>query len=116
MGSAVRQKRGKTIGERRSRNRYPVSSDLEYRVLGGAAESGRGRTANMSAGGILFESAQPLPVGSDIELDIAWPARLDATVPLKLCVFGCVVRCTGSLTAVRILRYGFRTAKKASLT
>jgi hypothetical protein len=58
---------------------------------------------------ILFESRHALPPGLDIELSIAWPARIGDVVPLKLCVSGQTVRGQDQCTAVKILRHTFRT-------
>ena len=98
--------------ERRSSPRYPLESDVGFRVFRGrhVLEAGTGRTVNMSSSGILFESTKPLPVGERIELAIAWPVRLGDTVRLKLCIAGRTVRSSGNSCAVRIQRRDFRTA------
>jgi hypothetical protein len=70
---------------------------------------GVGRSVNISTGGVLFDSAAELPVGSTVEVSIAWPARLNDTVSLKLWLAGQIVRSQGTRTAVRITRHEFRT-------
>ena len=103
------EKRG---DDRRSNARYPLESDSAYRIVRGqlVVETGSGRTVNISARGVLFQSTRALPVGEPVELSIAWPARLDDTVRLQLCIKGRTVRSNSNSTAVQIQRYGFRTA------
>ena len=98
--------------ERRSSPRYPLESDVGFRLFRGRhlLEHGTGRTLNMSSSGILFDATKPLQVGQRIELAIAWPVRLGDTVRLKLCVVGRTVRSSGNLCGVRIERRDFRTA------
>ena len=74
-------------------------------------EAGSGRTVNMSAGGVLFQSTHVLPVGDDVELSIAWPAQLDNKIRLQLCIIGRTVWSGNNFTAVQIQRYEFRTAR-----
>jgi len=95
--------------DRRTGHRYAISAAVEYRVICGylVIQKGFGRTVNLSRGGVLFESDQALPVGTPIEVSVAWPARLHDTVDLNLCVSGQVVRSAGERTMVRILRHEF---------
>jgi hypothetical protein len=99
-------------GERRSNRRYPLESDMAFRIvrLRKVVEIGSGRTVNMSANGVLFQSTHALPVGEDVELSIAWPAQLDNKVRLQLCIIGRTVWSGDNFTAVQIKRYEFRTA------
>jgi hypothetical protein len=48
-------------------------------------------------------------MGVPIELSISWPALLNDYCPMKLMIFGCVVRSTDSGAAINIERYEFRT-------
>ena|ERR1035437_645315 len=98
--------------DRRSCRRYPLESDVAYKIVRHkrVLEVGSGRTVNMSASGVLFQSTRALPVGESVELSIAWPARLDGTVHLQLCIKGRTVRSRSDSTAVQIQRHGFRTA------
>ena len=103
------QERG---GERRSDSRYPLESEMAFRIVRRkrVLEAGRGRTVNMSASGVLFKSTHPLPVGDNIELSIAWPAQLENKVRLQLCILGRTVWSGDNSTAVQIQKYEFRTA------
>jgi hypothetical protein len=88
---------------------------MAYSIVRGklVLEAGSGRTVNMSASGVLFQSTRALPVGESVEVSIAWPARLDGTVRLQLRLKGRTVRSRSDSTAVQIQRYGFRTAGSA---
>lgn len=93
--------------ERRATRRYPISSDLYYRILHRkkVIECGRGRTIDISSTGLLFESNLTLPRGLKIEICIDWPALSDR---LELCAEGRIVRGKKNCTAVRIRKYSFR--------
>jgi hypothetical protein len=52
------------------RPRYDVDRPIRYRPLE-APEWSTGSTANVSGTGVLFRGDRPLPVGIDIELEIA---------------------------------------------
>jgi hypothetical protein len=105
-----RSPKSRTIYRRVDR-RYPIDAELEYKLIHdrNVFETGRGKTINVSSSGILFESERALPPGMQIELSIAWPARLADAVALKLCVSGRTVRAQDNCTAVQIQRHTFRT-------
>lgn len=98
--------------ERRFNRRYPLESDMAFRIVRRrqVLETGSGRTVNISASGVLFESPHPMLVGDHIELSIAWPAQLDNNVRLQLCVMGHIVWSRSNCTAVQFRSYEFRTA------
>ncbi|MBZ5575807.1 MAG: PilZ domain-containing protein [Acidobacteriia bacterium] len=98
---------------RRSRCRFPVVADLEYRLFdrGKPAMVGHGQTVNLSSHGVLFEAEEALLPGKPVELWIAWPVKLDEKVRLRLWAFGRIVRIQASCVAVRISRYEFRTRR-----
>jgi hypothetical protein len=108
MASASRQH----LNDRRSEHRYPVKLALDYRIVlrDRKVVTGIGGTVDISSGGILVQTANSLPRGVPIELFIAWPARLNNTVALKLHVIGQTVRTQGRCTAVLIRRHAFRTS------
>ena len=102
-----------SIADRRVYRRYPLDVELEYKLIHNrrAIETGHGKTVNASSSGILFQSRRALPPGMDIELSIAWPARIGDVVALKLWVSGRTVRGQDHCTAVKILRHTFRTGR-----
>jgi hypothetical protein len=83
---------------------------MEFRIVQGqeVVQSGTGRTLNLSNTGILFESGETLPVGAEVEISVAWPARLDNAIALNFCVSGHVSRSADCRHAVRILEHDFR--------
>jgi hypothetical protein len=110
LPSAVRPERC-----RRSNDRYPIATDVIYHLVKGGEIllEGRGRSMNISSSGILLSTETALPAGVSIELQIAWPAKLDQHVALTLHIHGRTMRSEGKYTAVAISRYKFRTKRKA---
>ena len=75
--------------------------------------SGTGTTIDLSSGGILFRAEEPLPVGRQVELSIAWPAFIDGFPPVQLIVYGIIVRSDQNRNAIRMTRHEFRTVAVA---
>ena len=97
--------------ERRLNQRFPIGIPLQYKLFryGRVVNSGKGQTLNLSSGGALIKSEVALPKGLEVELSIAWPARLDGVVGLSLVAVGKIVRIAGSRTAVAFSRHYSRT-------
>ena len=97
--------------ERRKKARFPMNRDVRYKVLEGdtIVEFGMGTTLDMGSGGVAFLTEHQLLVGSFIELSISWPVLLEDSCPMRLIVFGRVVRSSGRLTACTVDKYEFRT-------
>lgn len=97
--------------ERRSKMRFPITRDLRYKLLDRdrIVAAGSGTTANMSSGGIAFQSDVELPAGSYIELSISWPALLNEVCPMRLIVFGQVLRNPEEETVCSVEKWEFRT-------
>src|SRR6266567_6021307 len=83
--------------ERRSKFRFAIEREIKYKIAedGELKVSGFGQTINMGSGGVAFVTEQPLTPGGFIELSISWPVLLGDTCPMRLIVFGRVLRCTG---------------------
>ena len=99
--------------ERRSKFRFAIERDLRYKIAedGVVVASGSGQTINIGSGGIAFGTDQPLAPSVYVELSISWPVLLDQTCPMRLVVFGQVLRCTGrksvcSIDTVRVPHAG----------
>ena len=73
------------------------------------AEVGQGHTVNMSSGGIAFSLDRELAPGAFVELSISWPVTLDTGTPMRLVVFGRVVRTMDGIAACSVDKYEFRT-------
>jgi PilZ domain-containing protein len=95
--------------DRRSHRRYPISVELKYSA---GVQVGRGKTINLSEGGVLFEADVALPINLSIELWISWPGRTWPPVPLEVYAPGKTVRVEGTKVAVKFDRAVFRTGKK----
>ena len=102
--------------ERRGNDRFPIESELRYKLLDGKApETGLGRTLNMSSSGVLFTSEAKLPVGRRVEVSVDWPAELNENCGLKLVAQGRVIRSCTENAAIRIDKYDFRTRAAAKV-
>jgi len=90
--------------------------DVRFWVLNQGAKQaqGTGRVVNMSSGGVLFTSANPVPPGRSMELSISWPVQLNPKCGLRFVARGVVVRCEDGRIAVRIRQYEFRTESAVS--
>lgn len=101
--------------DRRLRRRYSIEREVFYRVLSNqqCVESGSGKTVNVSSSGVWFTTERPLESGQAVELTVNWPAMLDDVCPLKLMIYGTVIRSDERGAALGIRRYEFRTLRSA---
>lgn len=101
---------GHAAAERRTKARFDIEREMRYkvfvseRVIGG----GVGYTLDMSSRGISFISDRQFNEGDVVELSISWPVLLDDRCPLRLTVFGRVVRVQGVLVVCTVDRHEFR--------
>ena len=95
-----------------AQRRFPIDQEVKYKMLYGQriAETGTGRTMNLSSGGVWFSTENMLTSGMPVELSLSWPVLLNDSCPMKLMVYGCVVRSNERGAAVAIERYEFRTS------
>jgi hypothetical protein len=102
--------------DRRSKKRFVIERDVRYKLLNGhnIADAGAGRTLDMSSTGVSFTTQQALSMGTLVELAISWPALLNDNCPMKLMVFGRVVRSSNGSAATTIEKYEFRTSGRYS--
>jgi hypothetical protein len=103
--------------DRRSKRRFNIEQGLRYRLLDGnrVIESGTGRTTNISSNGVWFTTERVLGRGLAVELSMNWPVRLNDVCPMKLMIYGCVVRSDPTGAALAIERYEFRTQGTAAV-
>jgi hypothetical protein len=106
----MKRKNTKSI-ERRAKVRFPIQRELRYKLLEGETliASGIGSTCNMGSRGVAFTGDQPLAIGAFIELSISWPVQLDNGCPMRLNVFGKVLRSGISRSVCTVEKYEFRT-------
>jgi hypothetical protein len=97
--------------ERRTKRRFHIEQEVRYKMLYGQriAETGVGKTVNISSGGVWFSTENMLTTGMPVELSLNWPVLLNDSCPMKLMIYGCVVRSNQGGAAVAIERYEFRT-------
>jgi hypothetical protein len=97
--------------ERRIKRRFHIEQEVKYKMLYGQriAETGAGKTVNISSGGVWFTTENTLTPGMPVELSMNWPVLLNDSCPMKLMIYGCVIRTNDRGAAVAIERYEFRT-------
>jgi hypothetical protein len=97
--------------ERRGKRRFMIEQEVRYKMLYGQriAETGTGKTTNISSSGVWFSTENMLTTGMPVELSMTWPVLLNESCPMKLMIYGCVVRSNEKGAAVSIERYEFRT-------
>jgi c-di-GMP-binding flagellar brake protein YcgR len=97
--------------ERRSKRRFDIQQDVRYKMLYGQriAETGAGKTVNVSSGGVWITTENTLTPGLPVELSMNWPVLLHDACPMKLMIYGCVIRSNSNGAAISIERYEFRT-------
>ena len=102
---------GKADRERRTKRRFQIEQEVKYKTICGLriAETGVGRTVDISSGGVWFSTENMLTRGMPMELSMTWPVLLNESCPMKLMIYGCVVRSNERGTAVAIETYEFRT-------
>jgi PilZ domain len=101
----------KRENERRNKFRFAMERDVRYKMAdeGVVLAAGTGRTLDIGSGGVSFATEQPLEPGGYVELSISWPLLLNETCPIRLVVFGRILRCTRCVAVCKIDKYEFRT-------
>jgi len=99
--------------ERRTRCRFGIRRELRYKLVKGSRvlAAGSGHTIDVGSGGVAFFADHELEPGAAVELSINWPALLDRTCPIRLVVFGRVLRRAGRAAVCTVDRHEFRTAR-----
>lgn len=95
--------------ERRASTRFPLQLLVDY---GARPTSDVGTTVNISSGGVLFTARDELAVGTQLELNLAWPVLLGGSTALQLRMWGRIVRASGHQAALRVARSEFRTTQQ----
>ena len=116
MNHQERSRNHSSAGDRRQKRRFRIEQDVRYKMLYGqrVAETGAGKTTNISSGGVCFTTDNMLSIGIPVELSMNWPVLLNQNCPLKLMIYGCVVRSNDEGSAIMIERYEFRTQGKGA--
>ena len=96
--------------ECRAKTRVPVSMELRFSYRrGNVRHYGTGRTKDLTDEVVSFESDQEVPGGTDLELRISWPLRLQSVCPLELVIRGSLVRRDTSGVVLRMKSLEFQT-------
>lgn len=97
--------------ERRTKFRFPIHREFRYKLLEDKTmvAAGGGETLDIASSGVGLFVDQQLPMGAFIEISISWPVLLDESCPMRLIVFGRIVRSEGRMAACTIDKYEFRT-------
>jgi PilZ domain len=98
-------------GERRNYRRYDMKLDLRWKLVRRrrVLDTGVGFTLDLSRGGARFHAGRVLPVGWNVDLAVAWPARLLDVAPMQLSIQGKIVRSADGWAAIRTVQHEFRT-------
>jgi hypothetical protein len=91
---------------------FPVALDLQYQVLDRELK-GAGRTMWISSKAVIFEADREFVPGTDLEMTVAWPARLDERIGLQLWLRVRVVHSLSQGMTAEIRKYQFRTRSLA---
>lgn len=106
--------KNKRQNERRSKFRFTIQRELRYKMLddGAMSASGNGQTIDIGSAGVAFAAEHQLKLGAFVELSISWPVLLDDTCPMRLIIFGRVLRSSGKKSVSTIDKYEFRTQSR----
>jgi hypothetical protein len=109
--SKSKPKRARDPNERRARPRFPIHRELRFKLVeqGTPLASGHAETLDISSAGVRFNAGRSLPDGAFAELSISWPVLLHGECPMRLAVFGRIVRGTEGECVCTVERYEFRT-------
>jgi hypothetical protein len=101
------------LWERRARCRFGIRRELRYKLVEGCnvVAAGAGYTIDVGSRGVAFFADNELKPGTAVELSISWPALLDQTCPIRLIVFGRVLRGGGRAAVCTVDKHEFRTAR-----
>ena len=96
--------------ERRAAKRYRVRLGVRWRRLRGrrVVDSGTAETLDASSKGLLLKADRGIPVGTCLNLSIAWPVWTADSVYIEFLVRGRVVRTAGCYWGIRMLRHEFQ--------
>ena len=108
----------KKDSERRTKQRFEIQREMRYKMTddGIVVASGNGQTMNIGSGGIAFIPEGTLMPGAFVELSISWPVLLDATCPMRLIVFGRILRANPRKAVCTVDKYEFRTQSRTLQT
>ena len=104
--------------DRRVDRRYAceLQTVFSYTDAHGEVRVGCGVTLDLSRGGARFSALEPPPVGASTEARIAWPFKLQGTLPLELVVRGQIISSGERGAVLEISSYEFRSCGPGSFS
>ena len=104
--------------DRRVKQRFAINREMRYKMTddGAVVASGSGETLNIGSGGVAFSTESSFLPGAFVELSISWPVLLDDICPMRLIVFGRILRSGGRKTVCSVDKYEFRTQSRTLQT
>lgn len=99
--------------QRRRNRRFALTLGIRYADRN-AAETGVGRTIDMSSSGMRFVAERPLRLGVVLDIALDWPVALDGAVPLQFVAKAVVVRIDNCEAAVKLVEHEFKTRPRGS--
>jgi hypothetical protein len=102
--------------DRRKKQRFAMDRQVRYKLLEGdtIVAYGAGQTIDLGSGGVAFTATQRLTLGAFVELSISWPVLLDEATPMRLVVYGKVLRSVPGRAVCTINKFEFRTQSRAA--
>ena len=104
-----------TVIEHRKNQRFELRLPFELIRSGHRINYVQGLTINLSSSGVLFEAAQPLPVGEIIEYFITLPTGQNPDEDVRLRCMGKVTRSHDRFAAATMERYEFVRTRPSTL-
>src|SRR6266496_5889182 len=92
------------LGDRRANGRCSIELPMQFQVVSGGPV-GTGTVLNMSSTGIAFHTADAIPFDCFVDVSIGWPCPGAARTTFL--AYGRVVRKSGELIAMHVLRHQF---------
>jgi hypothetical protein len=93
--------------DRRQHGRCSIELPVLFEAVDGpAAQMGTGTVVNISSTGIAFKTTDTIPCGCYVNVAVSWPYPVAA--PTTLMAYGRVVRKSGEMMAIRVLRRKFQ--------
>jgi PilZ domain len=100
------------LPERRRSFRYPFTAQAECILAGNRIPA---KIQDIGSGGVFLKTDRIFRLGESIQVLIDWPVLLDRRCPLRLVIFGKVLRSDESGSAVKLVQYEFRIRPKGGL-
>lgn len=94
--------------DRPGNRRFPLRLKLTFSTATPPVCSGVGETLFVSSRELLFTTTESFAVGQCLQVSVDWPARLEKRIPLRLIVFGQILRSGDGQAAMTIDKYEFR--------